>query len=109
MVAALAPAPVLAKFSRFAMADFCAEHPELKKCCHPSCGITIRMKEAGRPEVLCDPTHGGCGTVNCGVAGCWQEAHFPCECSHVSKWMQKCEADGGLFAWLDDGCEQGVV
>ena len=39
-------------------------------------------------DVLCDPLQGGCGTLSCAHAGCYEEAHFPCSCEQVKAWTK---------------------
>ena len=109
----LAPPAVATKYSRFSARTFVQNHPRLKDCCNPKCDLTIRicaeMQVGGvaQTELHCDSSLGGCGTMNCGQPGCYEEAHFPCACRLVPKWMAKCDADGGLFAWIADNSIAG--
>ena len=52
----------------------------------PSSAGGVRMRHQ---DVLCDPLQGGCGTLSCAHAGCYEEAHFPCSCEQV-KATQPC-------------------
>lgn len=106
-VVVLAPPSVAAKFSRFSAKNFVQSHGSLKGCCNPKCELTIKMHAAGQTEVCCDPSLGGCDTVNCAETGCGVEAHFPCACNMVSKWMAKCDSDGGLFSWIAENSIAG--
>ena len=103
----LAPTDSLDKYERFSLAQMIEEHRtgRLKKCRNPACEMTIRLarEEVGCLEVLCDTSTGGCGSLNCGFPGCWEEAHFPLDCKLVSKWQQKCNEDGGLSGWIKAG------
>eukprot|EP01043_Picozoa_sp_COSAG02_P018066 COSAG02_NODE_833_length_16656_cov_42.746814_4_plen_155_part_00 len=103
----LAPAESLAKYERFSLAKMVEEHRTgmLKKCRNPVCEMTIQLTrtEVGCLEVFCDGSLGGCGCLNCGAPGCWEEAHFPLDCKQVPEWQRKCNEDGGLSGWIKAG------
>lgn len=104
-IAALAPPQLHSKIKRFSLAEFVEEHPLLKKCRNPECTMTLRICDGEqRDELPCDNSQGGCGNLNCGHTGCWEECHFPCPCKNVRQWHQKCDQVRSAPACTECGC-----
>ncbi|KAH8076396.1 hypothetical protein JL721_395 [Aureococcus anophagefferens] len=88
-------APRRAKLARFRVENYVSFTKELRWC--PGAGCT-KVARAGPcvGAVKCAPN--GCGANFC--FRCGEEAHAPCDCALVARWVEKCQNESETANWI---------
>jgi ariadne-1 len=84
---------LLVKYKRWLLDSYVEGQRQIKWCPKPGCTYAVTYNSGGTKSVLCR-----CGYAFC--FSCKQEAHSPCPCDIVAKWLQREKSDDATEIWL---------
>lgn len=84
---------MLAKYRRWVLNSFVEGQRDIRWCPRPGCEYAALNPAGGARTVVCKCGHQWC-------FGCGEEAHSPCPCDLVKKWLERDKSDEATQLWL---------